>query len=738
MIKPLFLYSALFLLITTNFQSKESVEDPNLDFEVTENGILSNWENFGSSNYQLGLDSTEVQNGDYSVFIEFTEGKPDYHAWSYVLPDDYNGETITLSGYIKTENVTDGFAGLLMRIDPFLAISNMNEYGVTGTTDWTKHEISLALQPEETEQILVGGLLVGKGKMWLDNLTITIDKEGVDLTKKDRELLPAELDTAFNSSSAITDIPTNEQSLEDLKKLGLVWGFLKYHHPGIAEGLYNWDYELFRILPEYLEAKDNSSRDELLVNWIQNLGEFTEGEFINFDSSDIKLEPDFKWITESNFSNELTTLLLDIQRADRPWQHFYVDIAPDIGNPVFKNEAAYSSMIYPDEGFRLLSIFRFWNMIEYYFPYKHLIEENWEDVLEEFIPKFIEARNETEYTLAALEVIGRIHDTHANIWGGNEVLGSYKGNRYAAVELMYVEEQPVVVNYFDDVFGKETGLKIGDAITSINDQTIEEIQTQRLKYTPASNYPTQLRDLALTLLRTNDSTLTITYVRDEEAHQTTLKTYTTNDITITYRFSATDTSFRMINDDIAYINNGTLKAEDLPKIWDKIENTRGLIIDNRNYPYHFPLNDLANYLMPEPTPFVKFTNGSLESPGLFTFTEPNSVGTENPDYYKGEVIILVNEVTQSSSEYHAMAYRAHPNSTVIGSTTAAADGNISPFYLPGGIYSMISGIGVYYPDGTETQRIGIVPDIEITPTIQGIKDGRDEVLERAIQFINQD
>ena len=42
---------------------------------------------------------------------------------------------------------------------------------------------------------------------------------------------------------------------------------------------------------------------------------------------------------------------------------------------------------------------------------------------------------------------------------------------------------------------------------------------------------------------------------------------------------------------------------------------------------------------------------------------------------------------------------------------------------------------MYYPDGTETQRIGIVPDVEVKPTIQGIRDHRDEVLETAINLI---
>ncbi|HAD96446.1 MAG TPA: peptidase S41, partial [Cryomorphaceae bacterium] len=145
----------------------------------------------------------------------------------------------------------------------------------------------------------------------------------------------------------------------------------------------------------------------------------------------------------------------------------------------------------------------------------------------------------------------------------------------------------------------------------------------------------------------------------------------------------------------------------------------------------------SNYLMPESTPFAKFTNGSIENPGLFTYTKILEAGKENKNYYQGKVVILVNEISQSSSEFHAMAYQVHPNASIVGSTTAGADGNVSQIVLPGGITTMISGIGVYYPDGRETQRIGIVPDIEVKPTIEGIKEGRDEVLEKAIDVINR-
>jgi C-terminal processing protease CtpA/Prc len=82
-----------------------------------------------------------------------------------------------------------------------------------------------------------------------------------------------------------------------------------------------------------------------------------------------------------------------------------------------------------------------------------------------------------------------------------------------------------------------------------------------------------------------------------------------------------------------------------------------------------------------------------------------------------------------------MAFRAAPHAVVVGSTTAGADGNVSPFELPGGLRTMISGLGVFYPDGRPTQRVGIVPDILAKPTIGGIRAGRDEVLERALREI---
>ncbi|MCB0381150.1 MAG: peptidase S41, partial [Flavobacteriales bacterium] len=483
-------------------------------------------------------------------------------------------------------------------------------------------------------------------------------------------------------------------------------------------------------------SENNSTRDEILVKWINKFGEFTVGKTPVIKSSTIKIEPDLDWIKTSFFSDKLTTLLLKVKDAKRTNEHYYIGLHRGVLNPDFKNENPYSSMKYPDTGFRLLSLYRYWNMIQYYFPYKNLIEEDWKMVLEEFIPKVINTNNETDYTLTILELIGRVHDTHANIWGGNKILSNYFGLRYTPLDLTFVENKPIVTGYYDENFGKETGLIMGDEITMINNRAIEDIIKDNLKYAAASNYPTQLRNISSTLLRSNDSNIEIEFVRNNKKDVKVLKTYNKNEINIYSKFETTDTCFKIINTDIAYIDNGSVKKEYLPEIWKAIENTKGLIIDIRNYPSDFVIYSLSNYLMPKKTPFVKFTNGSVETPGLFVFGKRLYSGMKKKNYYKGKVVLIVNEITQSSAEFHAMAYQVNPNTTTIGSTTAGADGNVSQIFLPGGITTMISGIGVYYPDGRETQRIGIVPDIEIKPTIEGIKNGKDELLEKAIEIIN--
>jgi hypothetical protein len=545
--------------------------------------------------------------------------------------------------------------------------------------------------------------------------------------------LPAALDRQFDDFSGITAIPTSEEDIAALKNLGLVWGFLKYYHPEVAKGNYNWDYELFRFLPDYLKAKNKNTA---LLQWIDRYGPLeAEPQLL---PENIALLPDLDWIQNSGFPKQLVNKLEQIKNAKWEKDHYYVEFAQWINNAVFRNENPYFKMREDDAGFRLLSLYRYWNMIQYFFPYKNHIPEDWKAVLTEFIPQFINAQKRDQYELTTLKLIGRIRDTHANIWSNHDGINTFFGEKYALPEVKFVEGKAVVTGFHTDSLVEAGELKIGDIVTEIDGKSIQNRIQEMLPYTPASNYTTQLRDIARNLFRSNGDQLQVSVIRNDEFKKVILRTYPADRINKGKFFeSKNDTSFRILPGNIAYIDHGLLKKSTIPEIWPHLKQTKGLIIDHRNYPSDFPGQPLSNQLFPHEIPFVKISHTGMQQPGLFVFQEPHSAGQENIDSYKGQIIILVNEVTQSSSEYHAMVYRAHPNAKVVGSTTAASDGDMSSISLPGGIYTAFSGIGIFYPDGTATHGVGIVPDIEVKPSIQGIKNQIDEVLERALQLLRK-
>lgn len=182
-------------------------------------------------------------------------------------------------------------------------------------------------------------------------------------------------------------------------------------------------------------------------------------------------------------------------------------------------------------------------------------------------------------------------------------------------------------------------------------------------------------------------------------------------------------SFELLDGNIGYITLRSLKKEETDSVMALFKGTKEIVIDIRNYPNTFVPFTLGQYFISSSTPFVKFTKGNPDNPGEFVFTKPLEIPSA-AKMYQGKLVVLVNQFSQSQAEYTTMAFRAGENTTVIGSTTAGADGNVSSIYLPGGLSTSISGIGVYYPNGTETQRVGIVPDIEVKPTIEGIKNGK--------------
>lgn len=713
----------LLFLGATSLLSAQTPTAFNLDFEEKNenNNLPKQVEVWGT--YAAEIDTKTVYSGKQSLKISSVSGTTKYGAFTIKIPAQFKGKTIRVEGFIKTENVS-GDAGLFLRLNRDKAVLKYHDESYLkhqGTHDWKAFTIRQEYL-SETNAIYVGGILNGEGTVWFDQLKVTLDGQPIDQVAL-RELTPIEKDTEFDSGSKFQLENPTVQQIKNLEILGKVWGFVKYHHPKVASGTVHWDYELFRMLPLINEPNFTS----LLAQKINALGSYPITNKKLPDAEKIKAVPQTAWIRDTALlGDSLSATLVQLQQA-KVKTNYFVSQYPHVGNPKFDNELSYATMDWNDAGYKLLALFRYWNIVNYFSPNKHLVDQPWDTVLPEFIPKVLQTTNELKYKLLMVELIGKLQDSHANAWGFDKTLHEYHGENTVQVELQYIQNQFVVVKSHQ----KEPLLQVGDVITKVNGVLVADWVVQKENEYPGSNIPTQFRDRCRNLLRTNLKSLPVTVERNGSLLELNLPTEAT------FYYEDTTPSSKILQNDIGYLYPGTLKSGEIDAIMEGFLDKKGIVIDFRCYPSDFILFKLGNYLYPKKVDFAKFSECSIEQPGLFVYRKGTPVGKSNAKAYKGKVVVLVNDETQSSAEYHCMALRAAPNVTIIGSTTAGADGNVSKLYLPGGVLTMISGIGVYYPDGTETQRVGIVPDVECKPTIQGIREGKDELLEKAIELIQK-
>jgi C-terminal processing protease CtpA/Prc len=729
---------ACFTLALSAQQTTRSNVAELLGFEDVQNGHPAGWGAYPAAH--VSSDGEVFHGGRRSVRIERQPGSAqEFSGVNLTLPVDFGGSRIQLSGFVRTEDVT-GFAAIWLRLDGGsgpLAFDTIQNLNVHGTTDWKEYTISVPVRPDG-RNLYFGFLLSGTGKAWADDLRLLVDGKPIaEAPKFERPKTIVDTDHEFDGGSKITFNDLTAAQIENLAILGKVWGFLKYHHPAVTGGKRHWDYDLFRFLPDILKAADRPAANAAMVKWVASLGEVPAcTDCATLPAADtIHLQPDVNWIySEAVLGADLSRALQNVYRSRPAGKQFFVSQVPNVRNPNFDIEPGFAGIKLPDAGFQLLGLYRYWNIIRYWAPNRDIIGEDWDRVLAEYIPKIALAKTGDDYKRQFLTLIARIHDTHANLWSSLNVRPP-AGTCQVPIIIRFIENRAVVAGYFSAEAAEKSPLQRGDVIEAVDSVIVSDLIKEWRPYYADSNDAAMLRDMSHTLtvgscgnvkLRVRRGTEPLDLATARLSGAAPREGVSTHDIP--------GDAFRLLSKDVAYIKISTVKSADVAKDIAAAAGTKGLVIDIRNYPGDFPIFQLGGLLVERETPFARFTRGDLGNPGAFVWDgEPTTLRPLNP-HYPGKVVVLVDEVSQSSAEYHAMAFRA-VGGLVIGSTTAGADGNVSNIPLPGGLRTMISGIGVFYPDKRPTQRVGIVPDRVVKPTIAGIRDGRDEVLEAALREI---
>jgi len=189
-------------------ESTALLRDPNanlnLDFEAKDPPTKKptkqpkGWD-IGGEGYEVRVDPTAAQSGWQCLRIQFNQGSLGRagHASREIPAATAAGKQVRVSGYIKTEGISTGYAGLWCRVDgrdgtialdtmgarydhvdPKTGLphwdDNLKGRGVRGTTSWARFQIELPVAAGAT-RIAIGGLLAGDGTAWFDDLAIEID-----------------------------------------------------------------------------------------------------------------------------------------------------------------------------------------------------------------------------------------------------------------------------------------------------------------------------------------------------------------------------------------------------------------------------------------------------------------------------------------------------------------------------------------------------------------------------------
>ena len=151
----------------------------NLDFERSSNGYPTFWY-AGGKGYKAIVDTNVFYSGNKSLkIIKISEGN--FGVGTSTFPfNEAKGKHITFTGYIKSQDVKYGYAGLWWRVDGknqrVLGFDNMSNRGVKGTTNWKKYKIELDVDKNATN-INFGVILSGDGTAWFDDLNIKVNGE---------------------------------------------------------------------------------------------------------------------------------------------------------------------------------------------------------------------------------------------------------------------------------------------------------------------------------------------------------------------------------------------------------------------------------------------------------------------------------------------------------------------------------------------------------------------------------
>lgn len=402
---------------------------------------------------------------------------------------------------------------------------------------------------------------------------------------------------------------------------------------------------------------------------------------------------------------------------------------------VWKPDRTYGDQALPPVELRILAAYRLWNVIHYFYPYLDLIDD-WEPVLPLAITEMEAAASAEDYGRAVARVAAFIADNHTTV-SGKAVMLAFGGAPPPFLARM-IEGVPVVTEIIDAEAAQ--GIRVGDVITTLDGEPVAEVMARRRPYVAGSHEVARQHRLIQHVLRgAEDSRLRLGLRgENDRVGQVEIKRSSANHEKLAQREGARQ-PYRRIEPDIGFVDLIAIAPEQVDAMFDALRDTRAIVFDLRGYP-----KGTGWSIAPRINRHQGTTYGAMFQRAVVTGLDQmertryqfmQSLPPADTWRYQGEIFVLIDERAVSQSEHTALFFEATAGARFIGSNTQGANGDVTTTCLPGGVCVRFTGHDVRHADGRQLQRIGIEPHVRVTPTIAGLRAGKDEVLEAALREV---
>jgi len=568
---------------------------------------------------------------------------------------------------------------------------------------------------------------------------------------------------------------------QNIQQFIQIWGLVKYKSQKSIAGKFDAD-KVFLTLIDSVKNADEKQFNQLMLALIGPVDPAFTSTANGYDRDTLNSYQhllkniDYSWIKNKRYTLVLKQQLKALSnQVNLSGKHQYIASLWYEGD--LPNEASYANYAFNEEKMNLLALAKAWNAVEYLSPYKYMMDKDWKKVLTEMVPVFRKINDITSYEKGILMLNVAVNDTHGGelMEVGNLKMASiiFKVRYYPPFEYKAEAKGIIVKKFLNDSLAKGSELKPGDEIVAINGIKIERWLKERAGLLPSSNDAVKYRWLSTSNNDRGDTfafsdieseTLNVKVRRDKailnlklvllDRYKKQNVKLIQDDIVGKRVIAKSIKGMENIGDDITLFRAGNFFEKDFPKEKDlaqlsaELKSKKAIIFDMRKYPqapgwfsYYLPL-----LLGKAPFVFARYYAADLKDPGAYILREgienymyiPKDGTKPMGDLYTGKIVIMTDENTQSMGEWFTMMLRQfNGNTTVIGSQTAGADGDVKRIILPGAYEFSFTGNGIFYPDGKETQRIGIIPDLYFKASAKDLSGEADAHLQRAVKFVRE-